>query len=85
MNPNTGKLPGKPFGAVVTWTLHSKHNQEGPDGKPDSHAFDCVPMSAGKACWFAPEAYRRMGEIGESIGLKWGGRWKQKDCPHFEI
>ena len=30
-------------------------------------------------------AGRVMGEIGESCGLKWGGRWKDlPDTPHFE-
>lgn len=28
--------------------------------------------------------YKTVGEIGESIGLEWGGRWKFKDDPHFQ-
>jgi peptidoglycan L-alanyl-D-glutamate endopeptidase CwlK len=26
-----------------------------------------------------------VGELGESIGLIWGGRWKKPDRPHFEL
>lgn len=28
--------------------------------------------------------YRQVGEIGESLGLEWGGRWKFVDLPHFQ-
>ena len=31
----------------------------------------------------APE-WTRIGEIGESLGLVWGGRWKNPDWGHFE-
>lgn len=61
-----------------TWTLDSKHIQ----GK----AIDFVPVKNGKYWWTAPdEVWEAMGEIGENCGLKWGGRWKNKDCPHFEM
>lgn len=61
-----------------TWTLDSKHIQ----GK----AVDFVPVKNGKPWWNAPsEVWEAMGVIGEECGLKWGGRWKNKDCPHFEI
>ena len=30
--------------------------------------------------------WNRIGEIGESLGLSWGGRWKSRpDRPHFEL
>lgn len=61
-----------------TWTLESNHIQ----GK----AIDFAPMKNGKVWWTAPAAvWEAMGEIGETCGLKWGGRWKNKDCPHFEV
>lgn len=25
------------------------------------------------------------GEVGESVGLVWGGRWRHPDRPHFEL
>lgn len=64
----------------VTWTMESKHI--------DGLAIDIVPMNRwGKPWWGAPEhLWRRIGEIGESCGLIWGGRWKKTpDRPHFEV
>ncbi len=29
--------------------------------------------------------YIEIGEIGESVGLKWGGRFSSPDYPHFEL
>ena len=36
--------------------------------------------------WDAPEAvWARIGAIGQSHGLEWGGAWHDKhDLPHFE-
>lgn len=63
---------------IVTWTLKSKHLS----GK----AIDLVPVIKGKTCWNPPErVWQAMGEIGKKHGLKWGGDWKEKDYPHFEI
>ena len=47
-------------------------------------AFDTVEIKDGKALWKNPK-WERIGEIGESLGLEWGGRWKFKDLPHFQI
>lgn len=62
-----------------TWTLQSKHI--------DGLAVDFVPVNKdGKLWWTAPvTVWEELGKIGESNGLKWGGRWKNKDCPHFEV
>ncbi|MBO6100850.1 MAG: M15 family metallopeptidase [Spirochaetaceae bacterium] len=64
---------------IKTKTLNSNHM----GGK----AVDFAPVVNGKIWWNAPDfVWERMGEIGESLGLKWGGRWKDfKDCPHFEV
>ena len=73
---------------IITWTLKSKHL----DGK----AIDIVPVFDGKIPWNIKnqeiaDLYIRIGKIGESVGLEWGGRWKPldkfgvgKDAPHFE-
>lgn len=65
----------------ITWTLKSRHL----DGK----AVDLAPSQDGKIIWWtAPNAvWERMGLIGQSFGLEWGGTWpqKQKDCPHFQM
>lgn len=79
----------------VTWTLHSKHLIDLDDGNPDndkSRAFDIVITRDGKAVWDVkadvnkdnePD-YIQAGKIGESVGLRWGGRFKSPDMPHFE-
>lgn len=61
-----------------TWTLKSKHI--------DGRAVDIAPMRNGVIWWSAPEeVWEKMGIIGESTGLEWGGRWKEnKDTPHFQ-
>ena len=63
---------------ICTNTLRSNHMS--------GRAADFVPVKNNKLWWNAPEAvWNLMGEIGETHGLKWGGRWKElKDTPHFE-
>lgn len=39
-------------------------------------AFDFVPVVFGKPAWNDRALYKRCGEIGESLGLEWAGRWK---------
>jgi LAS superfamily LD-carboxypeptidase LdcB len=63
-------------GKKVTWTRNSKHNK----GK----AFDVAMLSHGKVTWESSE-YQRLGQLGKSIGLTWGGDWKSRDLGHFEI
>lgn len=67
----------------VTWTMNSKHLPKS-DGK--SIAFDiCILDKLDKPDWNSTNLYKLAGEIGESIGLVWGGRWKNPDLPHFEL
>lgn len=53
-------------------------------------AADCAFLRNGKLVisekdpW-ALEAYRRYGEVAESLGLTWGGRWKMMDFGHSEL
>lgn len=54
-------------------------------------AFDIVPLKPnGAADWdtstpAAKARWARIGEIGRSLGLRWGGDWHSiKDLPHFE-
>lgn len=69
---------------IVTKTLNSRHL--------DGEAIDIAPTDAkGRPWWNAPaELWLRIGEVGESCGLEWGGRWGQTstrlgwDCPHFQ-
>jgi len=39
-------------------------------------AFDFVPVVNGKPVWDNDELITKCGEIGESVGLEWAGRWK---------
>ena len=39
-------------------------------------AFDFVPVVGGKPVWDNDELITKCGEIGESVGLEWAGRWK---------
>ena len=69
-----GTCSNHPMGATVTNLLPGKSLHE------RGLAFDfCFgpPVS-----WEGP--WERAGEIGESVGLKWGGRWKSPDRPHLE-
>ena len=66
----------------------SNHNHE-IAGFPASLAFDVVPLRGGKPVWGTQgsdlDLWQRIGEIGESVGLEWAGRWRRfKEFPHFE-
>lgn len=68
----------------VSWTLNSKHLT--------GNAIDICPYQIwdlhgpDKLQWdSADQVWARIGEIGERLGLRWGGRWKQKDMGHFEL
>jgi peptidoglycan L-alanyl-D-glutamate endopeptidase CwlK len=63
-------------GRKVTWTLKSRHIT--------GRAID-IALFSGKNVVWESKHYTRAGEIGEELGLKWGGRWKTPDRPHFEL
>ena len=72
--------PGTPenefFRPKVTWTTHSRHQ--------DGMAVDVAFLDLnGNPTYSGP--WSRLGEIGESCGLLWGGRWQSPDRPHFEL
>ena len=56
-------------------------------------AFDIVLMNGRKPNWDTGadindndiDDYFEIGELGERLGLTWGGRWKFKDLPHFQF
>lgn len=43
-------------------------------------AFDVVPVEG-----YSSKNWGKIGEIGKKLGLTWGGDWKFKDMPHFEL
>ncbi len=83
----------------VSWTTHSKHLPRYLRGyspaSPDSGKSDAIDVclfetyalhGADKLQWNADEpAWQMLGAIGEGLGLRWGGRWTQRDMGHFEL
>lgn len=48
-------------------------------------AFDFVPIVNGKAQWNDTALFTKCGEIAESLGLEWAGRWtKFKELAHCQ-
>ena len=48
-------------------------------------AFDFVPIVNGKAQWNDLKAFTKCGEIAESVGLEWAGRWVSfKEMAHCQ-
>lgn len=49
-------------------------------------AFDIEVKVDGKVTWNRLDLYERVGQLGKSLGLRWGGDFKTiKDRPHFEL
>jgi peptidoglycan L-alanyl-D-glutamate endopeptidase CwlK len=57
----------------------------GESGHNKRTAFDCVPLEGGKPVWDADNPlWQKIGEIAESTGLKWAGRWTRfREYPHM--
>jgi hypothetical protein len=48
-------------------------------------AVDVVPMVNDQAQWHNIALWRKVGQVGERLGLRWGGRWRYLFDPgHFE-
>lgn len=72
----------------LSWTPHSKHLPQPPEEK--SEAIDIVPLSVlseHKPDWDPTHPdWQRIGEVGKSLGLRWGGDWvEHRDLSHFEF
>ena len=70
--------------AGTSWIKHSKHL--------DGLAIDLAPWEQyqlhgpDKLQWdSADPVWKKMGEIGQALGLGWGGVWTYKDMGHFEM
>ena len=62
----------------VSKTLNSKHTKW--------LAIDFVLVKDGNLIWLRCSEYERAGEIWESLGNTWGGRWQSlNDIYHFEL
>lgn len=75
----------------VSATMNSRHLPQPPSGL--SHAIDVCPYATyllhgpDKLQWDSTDpSWGALGLIGESLGLRWGGRWKVPVDPgHFEF
>jgi len=52
-------------------------------------AFDCAPLVNGVVAWEAIDKFIEMGNLGQQVGLEWGGNWTTYkinivDFPHFQ-
>jgi peptidoglycan L-alanyl-D-glutamate endopeptidase CwlK len=83
-NPRkVGECQAHPFGLKVSNAVPGKswHNY----GRAYDVAIVTFPGDeTPKDVWDGP--WDRVGELGESVGLEWGGRWplKKRDRPHFQ-
>lgn len=79
----------------TSWTERSLH-LDGIEfrgtGEAGSDAIDVAPFETyalhgpDKLQWNADDpVWLTMGTIGEGLGLRWGGRWTQRDLGHFEL
>jgi hypothetical protein len=50
-------------------------------------AFDVVPTEYLSMSDWNPtgQLWAKVGSIGKSVGLEWGGDWQKKDLPHFQL
>lgn len=91
------KAKGIELAIVESYRTHSKQNEYKSMGKrytrsgggKSKHqyglAIDVVPMIDSVAQWNNTKLWRKVGVIGEQIGLRWGGRWRDLYDPgHFE-
>lgn len=52
-------------------------------------AFDCAPVENGAIAWEDTNAFNLIGNLGQQVGLEWGGNWTTYqislvDLPHFQ-
>jgi peptidoglycan L-alanyl-D-glutamate endopeptidase CwlK len=68
--------------AGASWTMNSRHLT--------GHAVDIAPYIGGTVRWDWPPFYalaKAMKAAAKELGVPivWGGDWKAKDGPHFEL
>jgi len=91
------KSKGIELAIVETYRTHAKQTEyrsmgrrytRTPAGRSKHQygmAIDFVPIVNSKPQWNNTRLWRRIGPIGEQLGLRWGGRWRRLYDPgHFE-
>lgn len=82
---------------VETYRTHAKQNEYKSMGKKYTRstgghskhqyglAIDVVPVVDSLAQWDDYKLWKKVGAVGEQLGLRWGGRWRNPYDPgHFE-
>lgn len=88
---------GITLAVVETYRTHTKQSEYKTMGKKytmsgagkSKHQYglaaDVVPIVDSVAVWDNPVLWKKIGVIGEQLGLRWGGRWRKPYDPvHFE-
>ena len=91
------KAKGIELMVVETYRTHAKQHEYKTMGKKytssgagrSKHqyglAVDVVPVVDSVAVWNNTMLWRKIGAVGEKLGLRWGGRWRKPYDPgHFE-
>lgn len=91
------KSKGIDLAVVETYRTHAKQNEykfmgrkyTNSTGGKSKHqyglAVDLVPIVDSAAVWDNTALWKKVGLVGEKLGLRWGGRWKKPYDPgHFE-
>jgi hypothetical protein len=91
------KAKGIELAIVETYRTHAKQHEYKTMGKKytssgagrSKHqyglAIDVVPIVKSVAVWDNVALWKKIGTIGERLGLRWGGRWRNPYDPgHFE-
>ena len=94
---NKCKTKGIELAVVETYRTHAKQHEYKSMGKKYTNsaagrsrhqyglAIDVVPVVDSVAVWDNAALWRKIGVIGEKLGLRWGGRWRNPYDPgHFE-
>jgi D-alanyl-D-alanine carboxypeptidase len=85
---DTGRTPAQQqvkLAQNVSWVTRSKHEPQPPEML--SEAIDVCPLVLLNTKLWSPGSplWQQVGQIGESLGLRWGGRWvAHPDMGHFE-
>lgn len=62
--------------AEVTWVTESKHTSR--------NAWDLCENKPGEG-YKDDNFFKKCGDVAKRLDITWGGDWKQKDKPHFEV
>lgn len=65
-----------PSAKQVTWTLSSNHKT--------GYAWDICKNIKGQE-YSDNSFFDKAGAIAKELGIEWGGTWKEKDTPHFQV